>query len=153
MPTLPGPISQTPLLQANCVVIKVGGGMGVDDWAAADAAPPRLAATSDPVISRALSGERMTTSPGRRNGRRPCWPDAVTAPGGGPATYSCTTGTDRAAIRFTSRADRPILHASNRLEERPVPVQNGGYLRACADQHVQRTVTRSLARCRADRRV
>src|SRR5215469_8178772 len=83
MPTLPGPISQTPLLQANWVVIKVGGGMGVDDWAAADAAPPRLAATSDPVISRALSGDRMTTSPGHGNGRRPCWPDAVTAPSRG----------------------------------------------------------------------
>src|SRR5215831_14269837 len=66
MPTLPGPASQTPLLQAKFVVIRVGGGMGVDDWAAADAAPPRLATTSDPVISRALSGERMTTSPGRR---------------------------------------------------------------------------------------
>src|SRR6516164_11423434 len=62
MPTLPGPTSQTPLLQAKFVVISVGGAVA----AAADPAPPRLAATSDPVISRALSGERMTTSPGRR---------------------------------------------------------------------------------------
>src|SRR5215472_2606225 len=67
MPTLPGPTSQTPLLQAKFVVIRVGGAVA----AAADAAPPRLAATSDAVISSALSGDRMTTSPGRRNGRCP----------------------------------------------------------------------------------
>src|SRR6516165_3474465 len=66
MPTLPGPTSQTPLLQAKFVVIRVGGA-GVA--AAADAAPPRLAATSDAVISRALSGERMTASPGCGSGR------------------------------------------------------------------------------------
>src|SRR6516165_6586489 len=90
MPTLPGPISQTPLLQAKCVVSRVGavgdgGGDGVGDGggvgdsdgfgcAAAGAAvvsraagrvAPRIAA-NDPVISSALSGERMTTSPGRR---------------------------------------------------------------------------------------
>src|SRR6516164_5098817 len=59
MPTLPGPTSQTPLLQVKFVVIRVGGGVGGDDLAAADAAPPRLAATSDPVTSRAMSGERM----------------------------------------------------------------------------------------------
>src|SRR6516164_2916383 len=62
MPTLPGPTSQTPLLQAKCDVTSVGGA-GVA--AAADAAAARLAATSDPVISSTLSGERMTTSPGR----------------------------------------------------------------------------------------
>ena len=62
MPTLPGPTSQSPLLQAKFVVIRVGGAVA----AVADAAPPRLAATSDPVISRALSGERMTASTGRR---------------------------------------------------------------------------------------
>src|SRR6516225_2004465 len=66
MPTLPGPTSQTPLLQAKFVVIRVGGAGGGDLAAAADAAVPRLAATSVPVISRALSGERMTASPGRR---------------------------------------------------------------------------------------
>src|SRR5215467_6114541 len=64
-PTLPGPTSQTPLLQAKFVVIRVGGAVA----AATDVAAPRLAATSDAVISRALSGDRMTTSPGRRNGR------------------------------------------------------------------------------------
>jgi hypothetical protein len=52
MPTLPGPTSKTPLLQAKFVVIRVGGGVGGDDLAAADAAPPRLAARSVPVISR-----------------------------------------------------------------------------------------------------
>src|SRR5215469_8035786 len=57
-PTLPGPTSQTPLLQAKFVVIRVGGAVA----AAADVAAPRLAATSDAVISRALSGDRMTTS-------------------------------------------------------------------------------------------
>src|SRR5215831_6000957 len=81
MPTLPGPTSQTPLLQAKFVVIRVGGAVA----AAADAAAPRLAATSDAVISRALSGDRMTTSPGRRNGRCPRKPGAVTAPGRGPS--------------------------------------------------------------------
>jgi hypothetical protein len=40
MPTLPGPTSQTPLLQAKFVVIRVGGA-GVA--AAADVAAPRLA--------------------------------------------------------------------------------------------------------------
>src|SRR5215469_3747493 len=79
-PTLPGPTSQTPLLQAKFVVIRVGGAVA----AAADVAAPRLAATSDAVISRALSGDRMTTSPGRRNGRCP-QPDAVTAAGRGPS--------------------------------------------------------------------
>src|SRR5690349_506816 len=64
MPTLPGPTSQTPLLQAKFDVISVGAAVA----AAADVAAPRLAATSDPVISRTLSGERMTASPGRRNG-------------------------------------------------------------------------------------
>src|SRR6516162_2026414 len=78
-PTLPGPTSQTPLLQAKFVVLRVGGAVA----AAADAAAPRLAATSDAVISSALSGARMTASPGRGNGRCPCWPDAVTAPGRG----------------------------------------------------------------------
>src|SRR6516162_5898199 len=94
MPTLPGPTSQTPLLQAKFVVISVGGAVA----AAADAAPPRLAATSDPVISRALSGERMTASPGRGNGRCPCWPDAARAPAGGPAEIP---------IRYGIRSGRP----------------------------------------------
>src|SRR6516164_1093158 len=83
MPTSPGPTSQTPLLQAKFVVIRVGGGGGGGGLAAAaDVAAPRVAATSVPVISRALSGERMTASPGRGNGRCPCWPEAVRAPGG-----------------------------------------------------------------------
>jgi hypothetical protein len=42
--TLPGPTSQTPLLQAKFDVIRAGGAVGGDDLAAADAAPPRLAA-------------------------------------------------------------------------------------------------------------
>src|SRR5215472_11456920 len=89
MPTLPGPISQTPLLQAKFVVISVGGAVA----AVADAAPPRLAATSDPVISSALSGDRMTAFPGRGNGRCLCWPDAVGAPAGGPAEIPIRYGT------------------------------------------------------------
>src|SRR6516162_7566143 len=100
MPTLPGPTSQTPLLQAKFVVISVGGGGGGAGLAAADAAPPRLAATSDPVISRALSGERMTTSPGRRKRQNRCWPDAVRAPGRGQRRYLSATDTERAAGRF-----------------------------------------------------
>jgi hypothetical protein len=42
------------VLQAKFVVIRVGGAVA----AAADPAPARLAATSDPVISRALRCER-----------------------------------------------------------------------------------------------
>src|SRR6516162_2541525 len=114
MPTLPGPTSQTPLLQAKFVVIKVGGGGGGDDFAAADAAPPRLAATSDPVISRALSGERMTASPGRGNGRCPCWPDAVRAPGRGPAEipirYGIRSGRQGSSA-VPTRKPRPAIHA------------------------------------------
>src|SRR5215467_13670285 len=80
-PTLPGPTSQTPLLQAKFVVIRVGGAVA----AAADAAAPRLAATSDAVISRALSGDRMTTSPWPPKRQVSAQPDAVTAPGRGPS--------------------------------------------------------------------
>src|SRR6516165_3833340 len=99
MPTLPGPTSQTPLLQAKFVVIRVGGA-GVA--APADVAAPRLAATSEAVISRTLSGDRMTTSPGRGNGRCPCWPDAVRAPRQGASgdTYP-TRNTERAAGWFS----------------------------------------------------
>jgi hypothetical protein len=50
MPTLPGPTSQTPLLQAKFVVIRVGGAA----VAAAGTAAPGLAAASDPVISSAF---------------------------------------------------------------------------------------------------
>src|SRR6516164_4649005 len=93
IPTLPGPISQTPLLQAKCDMSSVGAaddgdgdGVGDGDGAGFGFAPagaavatagrvaPRMAAASDPVISSALSGERMTTSPGRGDGRCPCWP-------------------------------------------------------------------------------
>jgi hypothetical protein len=62
MPTLPGPTSQTPLLQAKFDVFSVGGA-GVAALADADA--PRLAVGSDPAISRTLSCSRMPTSPGR----------------------------------------------------------------------------------------
>jgi hypothetical protein len=91
MPTLPGPISQTPLLQTKFVVISVGAtspgggdGAGVGDGdglgfacattgaavaTAAGRVAPRIAAASDPVISSALSGERMTTSLAAGSGR------------------------------------------------------------------------------------
>jgi len=84
MPTLPGPTSQTPLLQAKFVVISVAAAAdGGDDDGLADGdevgfgfapagaavataagtAAPRIAAASDPVISSALSGERMANLP------------------------------------------------------------------------------------------
>jgi hypothetical protein len=60
IPTFPGPTSQAPLLQAKTEVSMTGGAVAA---AAADPDAPRLAAISDPVISRTLSDERMPTLP------------------------------------------------------------------------------------------
>jgi len=66
IPTFPGPISQTPLLQAKTDASMTGAAVAA---VAVAVAAPRLAATGDPVMSSTLDDDRMTTSPGRRNGR------------------------------------------------------------------------------------
>ena len=67
--------------------------------APADADGPRLAASSAPAITRILKCSRMPTSPWpRRNRKCPCWPDAVRAPGRGPADLP---------IHYETRSGRP----------------------------------------------
>lgn len=121
MPTLPGPTSQTPLLQAKFVVFSVGGD-GVA--AVADAAPPRLAATTDPVTSSALSSDRMTTSP--RPQKRPV--SALAGCGGAPGTgqriYLSGTGYVQggqwdccSALRDTSRPRSAVIPGRARMSQ------------------------------------